>query len=95
MSQTAETMEFPEFFRIQCNNSHMCLVRNSAPGSFSLVPPNQCDWTYELTELSKTRWRVIGRKTDPLAVMVGEEEMVVEHNFTLAEGGRWELHRGG
>lgn len=52
-----EYENFPEyFFKI---NEHMILIEVTDT-IYTLVPPNQCDWFYTLTQIDNNTWNVKG-----------------------------------
>jgi hypothetical protein len=58
-------ISFPEYF--QEINSHMMLAEDPETNTFSLFPPNQCDWTYTLKNIKDNIWHVSGFKNDPFS----------------------------
>lgn len=64
-------------------NSHMMLIQVDDV-TYSLSPPNQCDWFYTFVKLSDTSWKVMGKKND---VINGLEEEI-EYNVELVDG-KW------
>lgn len=81
----ANHQAFPEFFH-ENYNSHMFLMEDD-DGSYSLYPPNQCDWFYKLTELSNGKWLVNGFKDDVFDCFGPQE---TTNTYTLVDD-RWQL----
>jgi hypothetical protein len=53
--------DFPEYFFSL--NEHMILIQVT-DDVYTLVPPNQCDWFYTLTQIDNNTWNVKGKKND-------------------------------
>ena len=76
-------LDFPEYFR-DTFNPHMFLLTHNN-NTFSLCPPNQCDWFYNITQTAPNTWVVRGNKNDVLS-FCGPEEC--KYTYSLVEG-KW------
>lgn len=75
---------FPVYFW-QCGNTHMTLCK-AGEGSYTLTPPNQCDWMYTITRLGNDdRWQVLGTKSDYLE----EDAFMYDETFERDADGKW------
>lgn len=62
--------DFPKTFHK--NYSHMTMI-NVKPGIVSLMPPNQCDWFFNLEQIEDRKWSVTGYKDDVFDYMGPQE----------------------
>lgn len=72
-------MSFPQF--IASFNSHMMVIENPDK-SFSLIPPNQCDWMYTLKKITDTKWHLRGTKDD---IYYDFEEIEKDYEYDAEE----------
>jgi hypothetical protein len=75
-----DIQDFPEyFFKL---NEHMILIQVT-DDVYTLVPPNQCDWFYTLSQIDNNTWNVKGAKDDTYH---GSEKC--DYNYIL-ENNEW------
>lgn len=70
--------DFPNYFWNM--NQHMFLIKESDTVSV-LMPPNQEDWFYTLTKISKTKWTVKGTKDGEL-YQINKNYKVIDNKWT-------------
>jgi hypothetical protein len=77
-------IEFIDYF--QSFYEHMVMIKTS-PSTYSLIPPNQCDWFITIEEKENDMWFVHGIKDDVYS-MHGPEEFSSTYVY---KGGVWAL----
>jgi hypothetical protein len=56
------SISFPHWFNN--SNPHMMLLPYEDKRTLNLLPPNQLDWMYTLTEIVPDKWMVYGIRND-------------------------------